>query len=330
MQDYLEAFAEPLDPQIRFNTRVTSIRHSLASDPSPPSGSRRWFASFRSTLDDNAEEETDQFDAVFVANGHYSRPYIPFTDGLRSFPGEITHARWYRLAERYRDKVRATSPGCPTPRAWISRQTFVRRGLQTVLVVGNSASGYDITRELAASIHSRRLENPNASLPKIYQAARSPPALGIPWDAPDAPEYSKEVHVLPPIRRVDGRRIEFENDEVVEDVDTMCVTCSLPFSCRPRANAVSSRSIFATGYYFSFPFLSPKLEPFASHPLTYSPTKDGKRGAPSGAEGGIRIHGLDDRFLFYLADPSMAFLALPYLVRPRWPFSRAAQPVQAR
>ncbi|GAA5894041.1 hypothetical protein JCM8208_002329, partial [Rhodotorula glutinis] len=277
VQDYLEDFSTSLRPYIRFNTRVTTIRHTLPSDPPPPSSaSRRWFASFRSSLaGDDASDETAQFDAIFVANGHYSRPFLPWIDGLRTFPGQISHARWYRDAEQFKEK--------------------------TVLVIGNSASGYDITRELASSIYSRRLADPSAPLPRIYQSARSPPALGIPWDAPDAPEYSKEVRELPPIKRVEGRRIEFENGEVVEDVDTV---------------------MFATGYYFSFPFLSPSHEPFKSHPVTYSPTKSGQRGAPSGAEGGIRMHGLDDRFLFLLADPTMAFLALPYLTIP-FPLAQA-------
>ncbi|GAA6058243.1 hypothetical protein JCM3770_007431 [Rhodotorula araucariae] len=269
VQDYLEDFAQSLLPHIRFNTRVLSVRHSLPSDPRPPSGTRRWFASYHSTLADDAPEEQDQFDAVFVANGHYSRPYIPFTDGLRSFTGEVSHARWYRDANLYKDK--------------------------TVLVIGNSASGYDIARELAASIHERRKVDRSAPLPRIYQAARSPPALGIPWDAPDAPEYSKEVRTFPPIKRVEGGKIEFDNGEVIANVDAI---------------------IFATGYYFSFPFCLPSTAPFDSHPLTYSPRKDGKRGAPSGAEGGIRIHGLDDRLLFYFADPTLAFLALPYLTIP--------------
>ncbi|KPV75868.1 uncharacterized protein RHOBADRAFT_52884 [Rhodotorula graminis WP1] len=270
VQNYLEDFSASLRPYIRFNTRVTTIRHTLPSDPRPSSGSRRWFASLRSTHEnDDTLDETAQFDAVFVANGHYSRPYLPWIDGLRSFPGEISHARWYRDAEQFKDK--------------------------TVLVIGNSASGYDITRELASSIHARRLADPAAALPRIYQSARSPAALGIPWDAPDAPEYSNEVREVPPIKRVEASRIEFENGVVVEDVDTI---------------------MFATGYYFSFPFLSPAHEPFKSHPITYSPTPSGERGAPSGAEGGIRMHGLDDRFLFLLADPTMAFLALPYLTIP--------------
>lgn len=62
---------------------------------------------------------------------------------------------------------------------------------------------------------------PPESLPRIYQAARSPPALGIPWDAPDAPEYSKEVGVFPPIRKITGREIEFEDGRSVNDVDCM-------------------------------------------------------------------------------------------------------------
>ena len=328
VQDYLEDFSDPLRPYIRFNTRVTTVRHTLPSDPPPPSsGSRRWFASFRSTLeDDDAVYETEHFDAVFVANGHYSRPYLPWIDGLRSFSGEISHARWYRDAEQFKDKVRLSSlsslsstAGELVPRANCRLTPLVLP--QTVLVIGNSASGYDITRELASSIHSRRLADPDAAsaLPKIYQSARSPAALGIPWNAPDAPEYSNEVREVPPIRRVEGRRIEFENGQVVEDVDTMCVRSS---SRRARAPQVLKLthlppcSMFATGYYFSFPFLSPSHEPFKSHPVTYSPLQTGERGAPSGAEGGIRMHGLDDRFLFLLADPTMAFLALPYLVRP--------------
>ncbi|GAA5971287.1 hypothetical protein JCM8115_005494 [Rhodotorula mucilaginosa] len=287
VQDYLEEFAWPLLPYISFNTRIVSVRHTLPSDPALEDDTedersrdadhprqRRWFASWRSTLSPDAPLESRQFDCVFVANGHYSRPYVPYTEGLRTFTGELSHARWYRNAKQFEDK--------------------------TVLVIGNSASGYDITRELAASIHARREAGtvPPESLPRIYQAARSPPALGIPWDAPDAPEYSKEVGVFPPIRKIAGREIEFEDGRSVNDVD--CI-------------------IFATGYYFSFPFLSPESAPFSSHPLTFAPPQPNELAnsppRPS-AKGGLRIHHLDDRMLFYLPDPTLAFLGLPYLVIP--------------
>ncbi|GAA6009029.1 hypothetical protein JCM10207_004071 [Rhodosporidiobolus poonsookiae] len=279
VQAYLESFAAPLLPHLRFNTRLVLLRHTLPSDADP---SRRWYAELRSTLDPDAPVQTEQFDAVIVANGHYSKPYIPYTDGLSSFTGEILHSRWYRDAEALKNK--------------------------TVLVIGNSASGYDITRELASSIWDRR-QSGETTVPKIYQAARSPPALGIPFDSPDAPEYGKEVGLYPPIKRVEGKTVEFENGKTVDDVEVI---------------------MFATGYFFSFPFLPPTAAPFSSFPLTYAPplphaapgssetvstTTPAPRGEPS-RHGGLRVHNLDDRGLFYLPDPTLAFLGLPYLVIP--------------
>ncbi|GAA5996183.1 flavin-containing monooxygenase [Rhodotorula paludigena] len=267
VQEYLEDFAEPYLPYIRFNTRIVSLRHTLPSDEIA-GPARRWLASFRSTATQHAPVESETFDAVFVANGHYARPYIPYVEGLRSFPAEISHSRWYREADQYKNK--------------------------TVLVIGNSASGYDITRELAASIYDRRQDDPSAELPRIYQSARSPPALGIPWDAPDAPPYSKEVQTFPPIKEIAGKHIEFQDGRSIDDVEVI---------------------MFATGYHFSFPFCDPSTAPFSSHPLTYAPTKTGERGPPSAA-GGMRVHNLDDRMCFYLPDPTLAFLALPYLTIP--------------
>lgn len=72
------------------------------------------------------------------------------------------------------------------------------------------------------SIHSRRTsDRPPASLPKIYQSARSASNLGIPFDAPDSPDWAKEVKVFPPIRKVKDKTIIFEDDSVLTDVETM-------------------------------------------------------------------------------------------------------------
>ncbi|GAA5885442.1 hypothetical protein JCM6882_009622 [Rhodosporidiobolus microsporus] len=279
VQAYLETFSPPFLPYIRFNTRLIRLRHTLPSDGGPQ---LRWLAEIRSTLDDDAPVEVEQFDCCMIANGHYSKPFLPWIDGLSSFQGEILHSRWYRDAKGYENK--------------------------TVLVIGNSASGYDITRELAASIWDRRQAG-QTNLPRIYQSAKSPPGLGIPFDAPDAPLYAKEVGLFPPIKKIEGKRIEFEDGKVLDDVEVI---------------------MFATGYLFSFPFLRPTDAPFSACPLTYSiplpsaapgaeetvaTTKPAPRGEPS-RRGGLRVHNLDDRMLFYLADPTLAFLALPYLVIP--------------
>jgi hypothetical protein len=92
---------------------------------------------------------------------------------------------------------------------------------QTVLVVGNSASGYDITREIAMSIHERRLGDPAALLPNIYQSARSPSALGIPFDDPTAPDWAREITVFPSIVRVQDSRLYFDDGRTLDDVDLL-------------------------------------------------------------------------------------------------------------
>ncbi|GAA5944891.1 hypothetical protein JCM1841_000599 [Sporobolomyces salmonicolor] len=268
VQSYLESFSAPLLPHIRFNSRVTRLRHSLPSDEGGQQ--RRWYAEIAS----KGKVEKEQFDCVMISNGHYSVPYVPWVEGLSSWKGELSHARWYRDAKAFENK--------------------------TVLVIGNSASGYDVTRELAMSIHSRRESGTDpTALPKIYQSARSPPVLGIPFDAADAPEWAKEIAVFPPVRKVEGKVIEFEDSRTLEDVDTI---------------------IYCTGYYYSFPFCYPTDAPFSEHPLTRPPPTPSNltntKLPPAPVRGGLRVHNLDDRFLFYLPDPSLAFLCLPYLVIP--------------
>ena len=63
-----------------------------------------------------------RYDAVIIANGHFSNPYIPDVPGLSSwknYPGTITHSKYYESPAKFRDT--------------------------RVLVVGNSASGVDIS-----------------------------------------------------------------------------------------------------------------------------------------------------------------------------------------
>jgi cation diffusion facilitator CzcD-associated flavoprotein CzcO len=51
----------------------------------------------------------EHFDAVVVANGHYSVPYIPEIKGLQDFerrkPGSVLHTKAYRGRDVYRGKV---------------------------------------------------------------------------------------------------------------------------------------------------------------------------------------------------------------------------------
>ncbi|KAK6065318.1 thiol-specific monooxygenase [Seiridium cupressi] len=138
------------------------------------------------------------FDAVILANGHYSIPYVPHVTGLENyiekFPGRVVHSKYYRSPLVYSD--------------------------QKVLVIGNSASGHDLSLELIST----------AQLP-VYQSRRSKsrwdgkePPPGIAW-RPIITEY-----------RLDGRII-FEDGTYLDDIDKV---------------------IYATGYKASFPFWNSK------------------------------------------------------------------------
>ncbi|RFU79595.1 thiol-specific monooxygenase [Trichoderma arundinaceum] len=134
------------------------------------------------------------FDAVILANGHYSVPTIPYVKGLedytKKYPGRVVHSKTYRSPILYKSK--------------------------RVLVIGNSASGTDLSRELIST----------AQLP-VYQSKRSktwwegdePPA-GIEWK-PVIKEYLSDGRIL------------FEDGTYLDDIDTV---------------------IYCTGYKPSYPF----------------------------------------------------------------------------
>lgn len=52
---------------------------------------------------------TEEFDAIVVASGHYSVPFIPATPGLpeyaKRYPGSVDHSKYFRDPEKYRNKV---------------------------------------------------------------------------------------------------------------------------------------------------------------------------------------------------------------------------------
>jgi hypothetical protein len=119
---YLERFAAEFDllPHIAFGQSVTSIkrRNDLALDVKTPELSGCWSVT---TLSASGEVRQEDFDAVAVCNGHYSKTRVPVIDG--QFEGMTLHSHNYRNPEFCRDK--------------------------TVVVLGAGASGSDISREIA-------------------------------------------------------------------------------------------------------------------------------------------------------------------------------------
>ena len=67
--------------------------------------------------------QTATYDALVVCNGHYSAPRCPDVEGASVFPGQVMHSHSYRHNDAFKG--------------------------QTVVLVGASASGEDICREIA-------------------------------------------------------------------------------------------------------------------------------------------------------------------------------------
>jgi len=71
----------------------------------------------------NQQEKKDVFDAVYIANGHYSQPQVPPIPGIENFKGKTFHSIEYDVPSDFRG--------------------------QKVLCIGGRASGADIAREIA-------------------------------------------------------------------------------------------------------------------------------------------------------------------------------------
>ncbi|GLH12119.1 Flavin-containing monooxygenase [Gryllus bimaculatus] len=120
---YLEDYAEHFDlkKHVSFRTVVKAVR------PAGGPSSRTWAVTVYSG--ESRSEETQEFDAVLVCNGHYSTPFWPDVAGLESFEGAVLHSHDYRRPQDFAG--------------------------QRVVLLGAAASGRDIALDLAR--HAREV-----------------------------------------------------------------------------------------------------------------------------------------------------------------------------
>jgi hypothetical protein len=197
-RQYVESYfsAHRTDVLLSLNTTL----EDLSLIPSSTRGSEQWKLTLRRHDPvqnvDNWWEEV--FDAVVLANGHYSVPFIPEVKGLPEyislFPNRIRHSKTYRSPSIYRGRK--------------------------ILVIGNSASGHDVTAELVQTAH----------LP-VYQSRRSASR----WDGDEPPPGISWKPVIKEF--MPSGRIVFEDETYLDDIDSV---------------------IYCTGYKASFPFWNVK------------------------------------------------------------------------
>lgn len=240
---YIDDYGKDVQHLVEYRTQVI--------DAEPVSGSPHsgWRVQVRDL--ETSEEQESEFDALIVANGHFIVPFIPDIPGIREWNakhvGRINHSKYYRRPEDY-------------------------KGLKTI-VVGNSASGADISAQVAA----------HCATPLLW-SSKSVSLFSATHSSRNAPRQE-----VPPIKRFipENRGVEFEDGMIESDIEAI---------------------IFATGYFYSFPFLEnvkPALITDGSHVNhTY-------------------------RHLFYAPQPTLSFVALNQRVIP-FPVAEAQASVVAR
>lgn len=117
---YLQQFAAKFSLLrfIQFNRRVVKVFPISSNETTTPC---RW----NIVVSDGTKKDSFLnliFDAVVVCNGHFTKPYIPKIRGFASFRGSSLHSRYYRQPDDFAQK--------------------------TVLVIGASPSGVDISMDL--------------------------------------------------------------------------------------------------------------------------------------------------------------------------------------
>ncbi|OAA56635.1 iron transport multicopper oxidase fet3 precursor [Niveomyces insectorum RCEF 264] len=196
IREYFSRHGE--DALLSLNTTVEDI--SRIEEPARGPLNRWALTLRRHDITRNVDEWwREEFDAVVLANGHYAVPYVPSVPGLpeylAKYPGRVVHSKTYR-----------------TPKTFAGKR---------VLVIGNSASGHDVTDQLLRFDLVRR---------PVYQSRRSP----SPWDG-DAPAPGLVWKPVIAAFRPDDGAIVFADGSVLAYADVDVV-------------------VYATGYKPSYPF----------------------------------------------------------------------------
>ncbi|KAJ4377470.1 monooxygenase [Neocucurbitaria cava] len=249
---YIEDYSADVQDLVQYETQVTNV---VPVDAINPTGA--WTVT---TLNLRTNTSTSSsFDAVIVANGHFIVPYIPDIPGIREwneqYPGRITHSKYFRRPSEYKGKK--------------------------VIVVGNSASGSDISAQIAPHC--------STTTPLLWSTRSQSLFSQTHSDAPGTRNQRREVPQITRFLPSSSfyRGVQFADGTIESPIDAV---------------------VFATGYFYSLPFLShlkPSLITDGTHvEHTY-------------------------KHIFYSPRPTLSFLALNQRVIP-FPLAEAQAAVVSR
>nr|CAB3469571.1 unnamed protein product [Digitaria exilis] len=207
LKDFVAAFG--LADVVKLNTKVVRVAMAPPSPLSPPpracsaGGGYKWLVITRHVEPDGEEgvDVEEVFDAVVVANGHYSQPRLPSIKGMDTWRRRQLHSHSYRVPEPFRDEV--------------------------VVVVCCGESGLDIATELCGVAKEVHLTA------NSVEEATSPAAMVTKMLA----NHAGDIQLRPPVDRLcgggddDGTVVFADGSSVAADSVIYCTgyTYSFPF-----------------------------------------------------------------------------------------------------
>lgn len=112
VKKYIDEYGKELIPLVKFETQVQDVKFLEATKDLTGDSemiNEKWLLRAEELRTGRTYEE--KYDAIVVANGHYSVPFVPYIEGARewndAFPGTLSHSKSFRTAEEFRDKVRS-------------------------------------------------------------------------------------------------------------------------------------------------------------------------------------------------------------------------------
>uniref|UniRef100_A0A673ACW9 Flavin-containing monooxygenase n=1 Tax=Sphaeramia orbicularis TaxID=375764 RepID=A0A673ACW9_9TELE len=256
IMDYFRMYADhfQLTKHIRFNTKVLQVKQR-----SDFSHSGQWDVE---TEDKDGKKDKHIFDAVLICIGHHCHPNMPLHDfpGINTFTGRYFHSRDYKTPEEWRNKKaivvgignsggdiavelsRVTKQVYLSTRrgAWIKYRMSVR-GFPLDMLTSRVQSSllqllpFGLQCSMAENQMNQRIDHICRFIMATAQFFNQHPTVN---DELPNRILSGTVMVKPNIRRFQGSSVEFDDGSVVEDIDLV---------------------VFATGYKFSFPFLTSQV-----------------------------------------------------------------------
>lgn len=99
---YIQQYGKDVESLVSFETQVRDVR-KVSSDTGKPV----WKVETKDLK--SGAMASELYDAVVVASGHYSDPFVPAIPGIKEFdaahPGVVVHSKFYRRPEQFKGKV---------------------------------------------------------------------------------------------------------------------------------------------------------------------------------------------------------------------------------